>query len=241
MIVDVFMFDDEFDMLDCRLYQLDGVVDKYIAIEADHTVSGIPKPYHLTENLNRYPDVPIEVVRVELGGVTPDSWKRDARQRDAASELIADLPGDALMIYGDLDEMPRPEILKIFDGWPSCLVMTHLIYSAALYHPIPWYGPVIGPRRLLGGNNATRVDRVSFRHIYNAGWHLSWFGTPEDRIRKMRHFAHRELQEPVGDRVGSEYPAQHKHVDGSNLLTWSGDVPRWIADGLAPLHWTTAW
>jgi beta-1,4-mannosyl-glycoprotein beta-1,4-N-acetylglucosaminyltransferase len=255
LIVDCFLFDDEFDILDCRLYQLRGIVDLFVAIEGDLTHMGEPKPYRLTENLSRYPDVPMEVIRAELGDIattrifqsgwlrpdTIDAWKRDAKQRDYANELLFDLPKDAVVIYGDVDEIPRREVVTSFDNHPMAIGAEHLIYATTLYHPDPWYGSVIGKRSHLGGPASARLRRTTLPRIEHAGWHLSWFGTPEDRIRKLYHFSHHELVETVGDKVGSEYPAAHRHVDGSDLYPWTGDVPQWVADGFAPLHWTQTW
>ena len=131
MTTDVVMFLDDFDMLDCRIYELEGVVDRFIVIEGDHTFSGIPKPYHLPES--GYPG--ITVVRVELGDVsmirhqemgwvtpsTEDNWKREEKQREAARSILASLPPDEVVIYGDLDEIPRREVIKAFDGAPASL------------------------------------------------------------------------------------------------------------------------
>ena len=255
MIVDCFVFDDEFDMLDCRIYQLRGIVDLFVAIEGNMTFMGEPKPYRLSENLSRYPDAPIEVVRADLDDLsgtkiyqhgylnseTTPAWTRDSKQRDYANDLLADLPGDSVVIYGDVDEIPSREVVSLFDGQPSTIGAVHLIYSTTLRYKDAWYGQVIGRRDQLGGPAATRLDRLKFPRIESAGWHLSWFGTPEDRIRKLMHFSHHELVETVGDRVGSEYPAAHRHVDGSDLHPWTGNVPHWVADGLAPAHWTQTW
>lgn len=252
MIVDVFMFDDEFDMLDCRLYQLRGLVDFFVAIEANQSVSGIAKPYHLTENLNRYPDAPIEIVRVDLAnadlntapwdwGNNPD-WQRDAIQRDGAMDLLNQLPGDTAVITGDLDEIPRREAVMGYAGYPIVLMMPNLAYSLKWQHVTNWYGPVIAPRSYIRSLNHVRHSgiRRSIQQIPNAGWHLSYFGTPEDRVRKVKHFAHQELVH-LAEKTGEELPRNHLHIDGSMLLPFDGDWPEWVKDGHAPSHWTKEW
>ena len=69
MIIDTFLFNDEFDMLDIHLAITNHFVDRWIVLEASRTFSGIPKPYNLTENFARYqaqyPDR-IQVVTLEL-------------------------------------------------------------------------------------------------------------------------------------------------------------------------------
>jgi hypothetical protein len=243
VIVDAFMFDDEFDMLDCRLYQLQGIVDLFVAIEGNRSVSGIPKPYHLTDNLSRYPDVAIQIIQVPLDHVEGD-WNRDKYQRAGATDFLATLPRDTVLITGDLDEIPRRETVMGFPGFPISLIMPHLVYSAHWQHPQGWVGP--GIAKLGDIPDATEVryngDRRHWPEVLDSGWHLSWFGTPETRQRKMRHFAHQELVPTIGDRVGDEFPRQHMHVDGkTTLIPYEGDWPHWIADGLAPDYWMETW
>jgi hypothetical protein len=249
MIVDVFMFDDEFDMLDCRLYELRSIVDLFVAIEADQSVSGIEKPYHLTERLNRYPDVPLEVVRVPLGDVRGndilnDTWARDAVQRNAAMPLLRDLPGDTLVITGDLDEIPRRDMISAFGGIPLVLQADHLVYSLKWRHarlPI-WEGTTLIRRQDMPSIWDVRFSamRPDIRRAPRGGWHLSYFGTPADRERKMRHYAHQELLH-LADKVGEILPLNHLHVDGSDLVMYEGGWPSWAADGLAPAHWYKDW
>lgn len=260
-LVDVFMFDDEFEMLDCRLYQLAGLVDRVILIEGDRTMSGEPKPYHFSERADHYAAFPIEVVRVEMADVsdvsvanhawtmptTMDAWRRDARQRDAAKSLLETLNQTDIVIYGDLDEIPKREIIEAYPDaagrGPAMLLLDMLVYSTALRHPTPWAGPIIGRVGDVGVSVPfIRDRRWGFPAIPEAGWHLTWFGSPQDRIRKMRHFAHQELRETVGDDIGIKYPSEQRHVDGKqNLEEWSGPLPTWIEDGWAPPDWTKVW
>ncbi len=55
MIVDTFPFRDEFDLLECRLTELQDVPDLvHVAVEADVDHQDHPKPYLLSENLDRF-------------------------------------------------------------------------------------------------------------------------------------------------------------------------------------------
>jgi beta-1,4-mannosyl-glycoprotein beta-1,4-N-acetylglucosaminyltransferase len=44
MIYDCFMFCDELDLLEIRLHELADLVDKFVVVEGDLTLSGKPKP-----------------------------------------------------------------------------------------------------------------------------------------------------------------------------------------------------
>lgn len=259
MIVDVFMFDDEFDMLECRLYELRGIVDLFVAVEADHTFTGIPKPYHLSSELKRFPDAPIQVIQAATGDVgdiddayleisapwcyqkTHEYWRREVKQRDAAEPLLRDLPKDTLVLIGDLDEIPRRSVVKDFSGPPAIMRMAHLVYSTAWLHPQAWFGTGIGTIGEFGTRpSVVRARRgTDYRLLFHAGWHMSWFGSPERRVAKLAHSAHQEW-DFVGEQIGTDYPAAGKHLNGTPLIKRDGDAPAWVMDGYAPLSWTPA-
>lgn len=260
MIVDVFMFDEEFDMLECRLHELEGAVDRFIAIEADTTFSGKRKKYHLSEHIEAYEGVPLTVVQAEIDDpqpaevpyrpwITPETahcWVRENRQRNAAKKILAHLSPETWVIYGDLDEIPRRDVLLgyVYENKinnPMTFEQRMHIYSTNLVHPTPWAGSVIGKIADLGTDVAAVRDvKNGFEKIPNGGWHLSWFGSAKSRERKLTHFSHQELVPKIKDSVGSTLPLLRKHVDGTPLLQYEDtDLPTWIIDGHAPLSWTT--
>jgi len=256
VIVDVFMFDDEFDMLECHLYQLAGIVDRFIAVEGNTSFTGIPKRFHLSDNLERFKGYPLEVMRVDMTGPTGpvierpwmepgtiDNWWREGIQRNGARRLLADLPDDTVLIYGDVDEIPRRYVVKGFhDEEPRVMSMTMLMYSTKLWFPGTWAGSVIGRKNEIGIDvNAIREMRWHFPPIPEAGWHLSWFGKPERREEKLKRQSHQELAS-IANVIGSDYPARHLHVDGKTpLWDYGGDLPHWIAEGHGPQEWMREW
>lgn len=249
------MFNDDFAMLDCRLRQLEGVVDRFVAVEANMSFSGIEKPYYLTEAQDRYALTPLDIVQVDLSNVpkigsygawvtpgTEPCWDREGAQRNGATEIVNDYPPDTIVLYGDIDEIPRPNIITTFDNRaPSTMQMTHLLYSTHWQYPAPWYGTVIGVRRDLKTALSLRDRRWYLPQIKNSGWHLSWFGSSDDRVRKLHQHSHQELQTTVGQAVGDQLPAARRHMDGTELTPYSGDLPKWISEGHAPADWTADW
>lgn len=262
MLIDVFMFYDDFDMLDCRLAELSGVVDRFIAIEGNTAFAGSPKPYHLWENRERYAAYNLSIVQVDLTGpqpaevphrswITPESahaWVREGWQRNGARSLLEGFDPETVVIYGDLDEIPRREAIQRFlelDPFPTdpvgCEMRSH-VYSTSLMLPGSWAGSLVGKIRYIGTDILHVRDlRWNFDRIPDGGWHLSWFGTPEYRERKLLDHTHQELVAKVGGRVGDELPKAHVHVDGEKaLVPYEGDdLPRWIKNGHAPSSWTT--
>jgi len=258
MIVDLFMFDDEFDVLECRLYELDGLVDLHVAVEGDHAFSGLPKPYHLSES-GRYDDR-VRIIRAETGSVddidddylwrsapwcyqsTHEFWRREVKQRDAVEPLLASLPPETTILVGDLDEIPGREVLRALRAAPrpaSVLRMLHCLYDFSWVHPHAWWGTVIGTIGELGTRPSyVRANRgTDYEMVVHGGWHLSWFGDAERRKEKLAKSAHQEWSD-VGDRIGDEYPLIGKHLNGTDLIRRDPvSLPRWVIDGHAPASW----
>ncbi|NBR68344.1 MAG: hypothetical protein EBT79_13925, partial [Actinobacteria bacterium] len=90
-IIDVFPFNNELDMLQCRLEEMSSSVDWFIAIEADVDHQDHPKPFHLTDNLDRFSAWSDQLIVVRATGMPtladdPDPWARELAQREYAIE-----------------------------------------------------------------------------------------------------------------------------------------------------------
>ena len=114
MIVDCFPFGGELDMLNLRLELLWDHVDLFVISEVGQTHSGIDKPLlEISEQglLKRF-GRKLEVVseRKFPDGLT--TFERDWWQRELPKQRLDKIigPGDFLL-YGDVDEFPRPESL----------------------------------------------------------------------------------------------------------------------------------
>lgn len=132
MLIDAFLYAGESDMLLFRLKMLSPLVDKFIIVESDHTFSGKPKPYNVSDDI--YDDgsrrffpflekIIIREHRANLDGLdfskAPDTfdqgaacWQIEKQQRNAIVDAISKLPSDAKVLMGDVDEIPSPEALK---------------------------------------------------------------------------------------------------------------------------------
>lgn len=246
MIVDVFMYNDEIDHLRCRVYELEGVVDRFIAVEGNRTMSGHPKPYHLS-GLGDISGV--EIVRADLSDLedvpmqkgpwvspgTEDHWRRDWKQRNAVMPLIEELADDDVIIFSDADEVPKRETVLEWSGSSNVLGMHLLIFSMRLTSAEQWMGSVIGRKDALGSFAEVRNTRWSYATLPNAGWHMTWFGGPDAIAKKVGEFAHGEMA--IRAEELKEYPKQRKRPAGGDLDIYNGVLPAWVGDGHAPDTW----
>jgi beta-1,4-mannosyl-glycoprotein beta-1,4-N-acetylglucosaminyltransferase len=114
------MFSNEFDMLQMRLEEMEPAVDWFLVVEADVDHQNHPKPYHLSENLERFSPWRSKLIVVRATGLPTtehkaDPWAREWAQRDWVWEGLKQVPGLAptdIVLHGDVDEICRPFFVR---------------------------------------------------------------------------------------------------------------------------------
>jgi hypothetical protein len=255
VIIDTFMFHDEFDMLECRITEIGHVVDAMVIVEADVDHQNNPKPYHLTENIGRFGAWFDKIVIVRATDLPdgPNPWEREHAQREwILAGLHMAIPGGPsdsdIILQSDVDEIPRA--LQVRNARPK---PNQVITFQQRFHPfaVDWVHPEPWP-----GTVAARLDTVLGLHpvepftwfrdhrfrgdvppgYADAGWHFSWVG--QDPVVKSKRFCHLEILERV-DGNDELFVTEGYHVDGRKLEPVDVDSgwPKWIRDGHAPQSW----
>jgi beta-1,4-mannosyl-glycoprotein beta-1,4-N-acetylglucosaminyltransferase len=114
-VVDCFPYFMEVELLEFRLRLLWDHVQHFIITEADHTFSGLPKPFTCAQQLATWgvPADRVTVVQVPLppAHVSVSAWHRERMQRDAAQ---AHMQPDHVYIVSDCDEIINPDLIPLF-------------------------------------------------------------------------------------------------------------------------------
>lgn len=215
-IIDCILFNNELDILELRLNELDQVVDKFVIIQADLTHTGNKKPLYLTEEVidkkfSSFKDK-IHIYNIDLSKFDK-AWDRENYQRNVIQEIIEDYsylhdPNDpnSIVLISDCDEIPNRRIVlnssKILDKEK----IDAFVFKQFFYY----YNFKQGKREQCHGTIALRKssfnnkkitpqslrdNRFYLPYIQNAGWHLSFFGTPEQIQYKVKSFAHTEFSD----------------------------------------------
>ena len=116
---DCFFFNNEVDILEARLRELDGVVDRFVIVEGDRTHTGTPKDSVFNQNRERYRrwDDRIEHVIAHLDehidtGRGKPARDRDDQQRAALGRFLSGaVADDDLVLVSDLDEIPERDVV----------------------------------------------------------------------------------------------------------------------------------
>lgn len=254
LLIDSFMVNNELDMLECRLHELGDVVNWFIAVEADVDHQDHPKPFHLTENLDRFEQWADKLVVVQAKNLPtvaddPDPWAREHAQREWVHEGLRRIqpPADAVIMHGDIDEIPTVVVARNLrpNGLVSLEQRGHF-WAVDWLYPLPWYGTVagrVGAIRSYGVMRDTR-NRNAIK-LPGGGWHLSWLPvgeltSTETAIAKVGSFCHPEVEERILSGVAEDrFRGRGIHVDGQRLQPVDVDEtwPKWIYEGRCPDSW----
>ena len=198
MIIDTSLFNNEFDMLDIHLAITEQYVDRWVIVEASRTFSGIPKPYNLTDNLDRFQQRygnRLRVVTLELAA-DQINWVCENMMRRAIAPALADCDPEDIVIHGDLDEIINPEcwadIVAAMDQHdrPVGCGFEMYMYKVDQRADRGWQGSAVARRRMFDTPHELYKGNSSKRKIRDhciglprpVGWHWTWMGS-DDSIR----------------------------------------------------------
>src|SRR6185312_15373656 len=113
MIYDCFMFFNELELLELRLHELSGVVDKFVLVETTVTFTNKPKSLIFQENLSRFKKFQDKIIHIVVDDMPKSSnpWTLEKFQRDAIRRGLNDCRPDDVVLVSDVDEIPRAKTL----------------------------------------------------------------------------------------------------------------------------------
>ena len=209
MIIDVFPFFDEIDLLEIRLNTLEKLVDKFVISEFSTTFAGKEKEYNYEKYstlFSRFENKIIYLKQEQNQILNP--FENDAFQKNAIRKYVLDIsrPGDLIM-FGDVDEIPKesglasaskeksPYMLQHFAQQVSYGYLNVVNYKNSLesimgdYEKVrkrQWLGTVLAPRALIEELDFTDLKLAKHKQssirINDGGWHFSFCGGYKDSI-----------------------------------------------------------
>lgn len=203
-VIDCFLFWREFDVLDIRLHELEGVVDRFVLVEAPRTFSGKQKPLHFADQAYNYAEWPITHVVVRDLPIGPDPWQREYFQRNAIMRGLAEAKESDLVLISDLDEVPSRQALIKARPVAEAGAVVRFDQPLCYYYlnaALPSEGTPSLCTRMLLAKDLVRGERTpqdvrqdhSGPVVSPGGWHFGWLGDAEFAREKIRAFSHQEL------------------------------------------------
>lgn len=218
MVIDLFYFFQELDLLEIRLNILDPYVDKFIICEATKTFSGDDKPLYYELNKERYAKWAHKIehhvvddfddpVYLKMAKDSPNTgagehyWVREFYIKEMAKEALKGLDDNDIVYISDLDEIWNPELFEQFDIAHDQYIrpiQKNYLYWLNNRNEKDWHGWT--------GTVATRYKNIKsecLNHIRthgktkcieleNGGWHFTYMGGYEGARRKIEEANHPE-------------------------------------------------
>ena len=123
---------------------------------------------------------------------------RDYLQKEFIKFGLMDCDDEDLIMISDLDEIPKPEIVKKIKDenlYNHCLMQDCYYYYINLLAHTNWYGNYIVKYSDTKEVSLTHLKnkRISFEKVFDGGWHLSFMGGKDRVIKKVKNYAHQEF------------------------------------------------
>lgn len=224
-VFDCVTFFNEVELLEIRLNVLRDIVDFHLIVEATVTHQGVPKPLVFPTIRDRFSPFlgKIKYFVVDnppmFGGESADRlgnhWEIENWQRAALSNLLVDCHDEDVLIFSDIDEIPRPECVKknldhygvttfvvenynfFLDfkstepGFPVVKMLPYAYYRdvvPGLPFPKEQNFRILPCYRYTSNPNKVRAlpgDKI----VRRGGWHFSYVGGIERVMQKRRAIA----------------------------------------------------
>ncbi|ACJ01358.1 N-acetylglucosaminyltransferase [Rhodospirillum centenum] len=212
-LIDCFIFFNELDVLEIRLRELAGVVDRFVLVEATHSFRGHPKDLVFAANRARFAPYLDRITHVVVDDMPcdPDPWVNERFQRNAIARGLHGAAPDDIVVVSDVDEIPRASVMAELRGTPfkAAGLRMRLYYVRLNYQNLVGSAShavwsVAQPFARFRSAQAARDLRPALDaadgalppgHLVlpDAGWHFSYLGDKERILNKVRNFSHAEI------------------------------------------------
>jgi len=212
-IFDCVTFFEEKKLLEIRFNILNNYVDYFVVCEGSYNHKGKKKKKNF--NINKYLKFKKKIIYITCPKFPKNMnpWERQGFQRDYILKKLKIASNNDLILFSDPDEIPHPQKLKNIN-----LKRKYGIFLQNLYYyklnlkdknlGCNWEGTRCCLKKNLRSINYMRqkvlkknlkykfwrLDKEkNIQIINNGGWHFSYLLTPKQIQKKIKTFAHTEL------------------------------------------------
>jgi len=204
MIIDLFYYNGEEEVLEARLNILAPYVDKFIICEARETFSGVPKdlsfkPLKFAQFnieyfiMEEYAGLRLEALKSPNTGSGEHYWVREFIQKESARYALKDCKDWDLVFISDVDEIWRPSLDYFMDDViykPKQLPYLYYFNQRTDEDWLGWTGTVVCRYKHIkdGLINHLRTDSMTeYEVIENGGWHFNSIFGKELKQNAFKH------------------------------------------------------
>jgi beta-1,4-mannosyl-glycoprotein beta-1,4-N-acetylglucosaminyltransferase len=264
--IDTFLYSGigtEADLLECRLRELDGLVDWHVIVEGALTFQGREKRLTFQDQEERFKPWKDRIWYVahyptadEPGKEPGPAWAREHSSRQVVRDglgCIGARDGD-IILHGDVDEIPSREAvlsLQMHAGQIIPCKLSLRFFMFAVDWEVPWRWGAPSVMRLGQLDNFTQLRETGWGTWPHGqfpdgsqGWHMTWLGGEQAAREKVHAFSHVEaipeteagLDAGKYWRDGVWWPGGGRPHETQFLAREvDGGWPQWIFDSWDPM------
>jgi hypothetical protein len=199
MVIDAFLYAGELECLEMRVREYEGLVDRHLVIEGTQTFVGDEREVTPLDTLRLISPLIDQAVFSLWSTAKP--FEREAEQRNSIKECV--MAHDRVLV-SDVDEIVRRECLEaaLITSWRESVVAFDLNQYYYRLNLLDEAEQALTARLVRGQdmgkpqNLRSLTPRTHERVIRDAGWHFGWLGSVPKIQRKLKAFAHQELNTP---------------------------------------------
>lgn len=209
-LIDVFIFFNEVDLLKIRLEFLGPYVDHFVISEANCDFSGKPKNFILSESFIKTLPYGHKIILHHekinfknpswlfkraryIGRKAKFLWKIQDAQRNSTLKPLKQFNEQDSIIFGDLDEFPNESSIHLLKTQHllsesfSCTQQLFYYNLRTLAMTTIWHGSIFTTLKKFRVTlpHKIRSMRDDLPHLKDAGWHFSYFMSPEKINQKV--------------------------------------------------------
>ena len=215
-VIDCITYFNEDFMLDLRFNILNDYVDYFVIVEATRTHQNQEKK--LRFDINNFKKFKKKIIYLVQENINHDQYAvtnkkkgnedhfRENSQRNYIMNGLKKFDDNDCIMISDCDEIPRPElILKNFSTKKIFFIFEQNFYYYKLNMMVNnyWQGTRMCAKKFLLSPNLLRLKKSKNKFFYNyrkniklinnGGWHFSYLQKPEDIVKKLESFCHKEF------------------------------------------------
>jgi beta-1,4-mannosyl-glycoprotein beta-1,4-N-acetylglucosaminyltransferase len=252
VIFDCFMFNDELDILECRLEELAPVVDRFVLVECGESHLGSAKPSHFSANRSRFDRWAPQIEHVwvdRLRATEPKEREHEHRECIRMGLEQSRATARDIVLQSDADEIPRRACIPTLVEMLASRESPHLVALEPEHHffAVDWrypgrceMTPAASYFEAVGSFWDMRLASIAAPRIPDAAWHFSWLGRRAANVRKIETFYHGHEIAHMRPMLESEtYWREGVHVDGVKMIPVDVDdtYPAFIRERRCPASW----
>ncbi len=203
MIYECFYFWDELDLLDLKLHELDGYVDKFVLIEFPTSLRHTPQPLLYDQNKDRFSDFHDKIIHIigedhdkntmgiGLYGARKENYTR-AFGNCKPNDIIISSDADACLKHEAVEQIEKSNMenneTQILMDW-YCYYMDFLYGGAKFgFNGANYFKNIIS-----GGWSSVFRWKPVGTQAFNAGYHFSKLGGTERILNNLQGYPHLEM------------------------------------------------